>query len=57
MMVIPVISVGDAGVRETVNKRWSQTENLDRAGGGGVEGGKTERLCMVSMWEQSTYLN
>lgn len=51
---------GESG--ETGNKRWSQTvvleENLDRAGGrGGGVGGKTARLCMVSMWEKSTYLN
>lgn len=48
---------GESG--ETVNKRWSRSvaleENLDRAGWGG--GSKTAQRCMVSMWEQSTYLN
>lgn len=58
---------GDSG--EAVNKRRSQAGNLDteqeRGGGiggvggdgGGGMGGKTARRCMVSMWEQSTYLN
>ena len=40
---------GESG--ETVNKRRSQMENLVEGGG------KKARRCMVSMWEQSTYLN